>query len=315
MLNFVSCARRSQDSFARKIRRRLYFTMERGVRRLSLAFRIAAIATGALLLLLAVAALFVYLKSERILHQTYDVPLQEITLPTDPASITEGGRLARIRGCYGGCHGKTLEGFVWEDSFITGHVVAPDLTRVVRELPPAVVARVVRHGVRENGESVWEMPSNMFFHLSDADMARIIAFLRSEAPRNGMRRKLNYGPQQRWEIVSGKLRSVRDEILAMGAPEREYDAGDSVAHGRYLARTVCSECHGMTLQGGSEGTPNLHVMAGAYPIEQFTTLMRTGKAAGDRELQLMSNVARSRFSHFTEIEIAALYTFLRSQPR
>lgn len=284
------------------------------MRKLTSGIRIAVFTTGAMLLVLAGVVLYVYAKSERILRQTYDVPLQDITVPSDKASIAEGWRLARIRGCYGGCHGKTLEGRVWEDSFATGYVVAPDLTRVIRELPPAVFARIVRHGVRANGESVWEMPSTMFFHLSDADMAKIIAFLRSEPPRDGLRRELSYGPEMRWEIVQGKLRSMRDEIAALGAPQRNYSADDPIAHGQYLARTVCSECHGATFQG-HDGSPNLHVMAGAYPIEQFTTLMRTGKAVGNRDLKLMSSVARSRFAYFTDGEIAALYAFLRSQSR
>jgi hypothetical protein len=111
------------------------------MRKLTAGVRIAAFTTSAILLVLVGAVLYVYVKSERILHQTYDVPLQDITIPSDKASIAEGWRLARIRGCYNSCHGKTLEGQVWEDSFATGHIVSPDLTRVVRELPPAVFAR------------------------------------------------------------------------------------------------------------------------------------------------------------------------------
>jgi hypothetical protein len=38
--------------------------------------------------------------------------------------------------------------------------------------------------------------------------------------------------------------------------------------------------------------------------------MRTGNALGKRELPLMSEVARNRFSHFTDEELRDLYTYL-----
>jgi hypothetical protein len=38
--------------------------------------------------------------------------------------------------------------------------------------------------------------------------------------------------------------------------------------------------------------------------------MRQGKALGNRELPLMSQVARSRFRHFTDQELRNLYTYL-----
>jgi hypothetical protein len=38
--------------------------------------------------------------------------------------------------------------------------------------------------------------------------------------------------------------------------------------------------------------------------------MRTGKALGNRELSLMSRVARGRFSRFTDEEIRLLHSYL-----
>jgi mono/diheme cytochrome c family protein len=266
-------------------------------------------------LVLAVLALaYVYMASEHQLHRQYQAPLTALALPTDAASIAEGKRLARLRGCYGGCHGKTLEGRVWEDSLLGGRVVAPDLTRVARELPPEALVRTVREGVRPNGESVWDMPSNMMFHLADEDIARIIAFIRGEAALNGLPRELAYGLLQRWEIVRGNYPSMREEIEKLGRPQRMPDRADPVDFGRYLARTICSECHGPAFQG-QEGSPNLHVMAQAYSPEHFATLMRTGIAVGNRKLGLMSQVARSRFAYFSDDEIAAVYAFLRSRPK
>ena len=41
--------------------------------------------------------------------------------------------------------------------------------------------------------------------------------------------------------------------------------------------------------------------------------MRTGKAAGGRELKFMSPTARTRFAHFSDDEIAALYDYLAAR--
>lgn len=60
------------------------------MRKLTSGIRIAVFTTGAMLLVLAGVVLYVYAKSERILRQTYDVPLQDITVPSDKASIAEG---------------------------------------------------------------------------------------------------------------------------------------------------------------------------------------------------------------------------------
>jgi hypothetical protein len=77
---------------------------------------VATVAAG----LAFVAAAYVYVASERVIHRQYEAPLEPVAVPTDPASIAEGRRLAAIRGCYGGCHGEGIEGEVWVDDFREG---------------------------------------------------------------------------------------------------------------------------------------------------------------------------------------------------
>jgi cytochrome c1 len=48
----------------------------------------------------------------------------------------------------------------------------------------------------------------------------------------------------------------------------------------------------------------------AYEEPAFRRLMREGIAIGDRELRMMSPVARGRFVHFTDQELEDLYAFL-----
>jgi mono/diheme cytochrome c family protein len=94
-------------------------------------------------------------------------------------------------------------------------------------------------------------------------------------------------------------------LLTGGTYPQESEA---IAAGGYLARTSCPECHGLDLRGG-DTAPDLRVAVG-YSFEAFTALMRRGKALGNRELPLMSRVARGRFRHFTDQELWVLYSYL-----
>jgi hypothetical protein len=58
--------------------------------------------------------------------------------------------------------------------------------------------------------------------------------------------------------------------------------------------------------------PNLSI-AGAYDFDQFRTLMRTGKAAGNREVGLMSKVARDDFSHLNDAELRSIHGYLKAR--
>jgi len=231
------------------------------------------------------------------------------THPTDSASIAEGERLARIRGCMG-CHGDRLEGEAHADNFMDGHTVAPNLTASAHTLSTAEFARAVRHGVRANGEGLQEMPSPMFYHLSDTDLGRIIAYVRSLPRVEGRPYRFSPGPRTRWVIAKGEWLPWPEDIRAMGPRMAPAAPGDTLRLGEYLARTVCSECHGLDLMGQDE-TPPLLVGA-AYPNTAFVHLMRTGVPLGGRDLRLLDDVARSRFVYLTDAEIAALHAYLRT---
>jgi mono/diheme cytochrome c family protein len=270
---------------------------------------------GSAIAIVAVAvigAVVVYVVSERMIHRKYDAPLVDITVPSDAASILEGERLARIHGCNGGCHGDRVGGDLWDDGPWQGRAVAPDLAQFVRTLPTAQFVRVVRRGVRANGEGVEIMPASMFHHLTDADLGKILAFLRQAPITDGHAYAFNPGPQWRWLMVRGEWLPMPGEIERMGPSLSAPIPSDANHLGEYLARTSCPECHGLALEGDGIGTPSLAIVQ-AYSEEAFTTFMRTGKALGNRELELMSATARARFSNFTDVEVHALFTYLHRE--
>ena len=65
------------------------------------------------------------------------------------------------------------------DQPMIGRVVAPNLTAAVRKYSDAELAVIIRNGVRPGGRSLVVMPAEAYVLLTDDDLGRIIAFLRS----------------------------------------------------------------------------------------------------------------------------------------
>ncbi|MGH8254280.1 MAG: c-type cytochrome, partial [Steroidobacteraceae bacterium] len=248
------------------------------------------------------------------LDHRYPALSTTIAVPVDAASIAEGQRLATITGCYAGCHGPQAAGAVLFDEPIIGRLVAPDLGVSARQHSDAELANIVRRGLRPDGRSVIVMPSQAFTYLSDADLGRIIAFLRSLPASAGPAPSVALGPLGRLGLVTGQFKMAA-RLIAETVSTPEAATADAVT-GRYLARAVCAHCHGTDLHG--ESTPayvssNLQVVA-AYTPEAFTQLLRTGVPLGGRKLDMMRIEALANLSHLTDAEIASLYSYLHSLP-
>ena len=274
-----------------------------------------AIALGAVVALALLAVVTVYVMSARILARTYDVPASAVAVPTDSASMAEGARLARLRGCFG-CHMENLGGGLFVDDPMLARLAAPNLTRAVRQYDLPDLVRILRHGVYPNGRSVIAMPSEMFNGLADSDLGKIIAAIRAAPQTTGQDREFRPGPLGRLGLVLGEFKPAAAMIDHTTSPSAVPPA-EALAFGRYLALTICSECHGLDLNGqpgDDQGLPPDLRIAAAYAPDQFVQLMRTGIGLGERELGLMTEVARGRFVHFTDTEIGALHAYLKTLP-
>ncbi len=284
--------------------------------RIKTALKWVGIVLGGLVGLLVLAAIGVSFYMGAYLDRTFDIKGSAVTIPQDPASLEEGKRLATLRGCASGCHGENGRGQVFFELPGGSQMVAPNVVRAAQDWPIEDFERLVRHGVKPDGTSViLAMPSAMFSHLSDEDLGAMFAWFRSLDPGNDALPKTRLNLPGRlmmfyYKQLAETLLSA-DKIDHSAAPTPPGE-GVSIQRGEYLAKTVCSECHGADLRGDTAfDMPDL-VVAQAYPLEDFRHLMRTGEALGGRELALMTQVAQERFSHFTDEEVEALHGFLRT---
>lgn len=269
---------------------------------------------GSLAGLVIIAYAVVYVLSERVLQRTYDIPVDAISIPADAASIVEGRRLAIIHGCFDGCHGRLAEGVIFLDDPMLGILNAPNLTAAVRKYSSSQLTVIIRHGLRPDGRSMLVMPSEGFIALNDRDLGCILAFLKNLPAVDGPGPRFTPGPIARIGLAIGKFKTAA-QFIAETAPPPDANS-DEAAYGRYLARTTCPQCHGADLRGTSNPeftSPDLRVVA-AYSPEAFTLLLRQGTALGGRKVATMGAWARDHFSHYTDAEIAALYSYLHTMP-
>ena len=264
--------------------------------------------------LLGVLTIYVLIGND--LGRTFDIEGSTIAILDDDASIAEGERLAHVRGCYGGCHGKNTVGSIFMEMPDGTQIVAPDLGLAAQKYSTRELERIIRHGIRPDGTSVLViMPSISFYDLSDEDVGAIIAFLKTQRPGEVQLPDRNVGPLG--SLLLFYYKQIVGTILAAEKIDHEMPRIDPAkdnpsAHGRYLAFTICTECHGFDLRGeAGVGAPDLAI-AVAYTAENFRKLLRTGVPMDGRELGLMAKMATNRFSHLTDGEVDALHTYLRT---
>jgi cytochrome c553 len=268
---------------------------------------------GGLAGLALVAATGIYIASELLVQRTYPgVVGKPVAVPRDSASVAAGARLVQIYGC-SGCHAEHLQGQVFFDEPRVARLVAPNLTHAVQRYSDAELERIIRHGIRPTGRSVIAMPSDAFAGLSDASLARILAYLRTRPVVEGPGPSLRLGPLGRLGVATGKFKTAAMLIPPDTPAPPAAPPTDSVALGSYLAHTACAECHGTDLRGDVNlGSVNLAVVSG-YSPDEFVRLLQTGIPKGGRKLGLMAEVAQRRFVALNPTEVAALYAYLHSR--
>lgn len=248
----------------------------------------------------------VYGVSEWRMRRLYDAPLLPLraALPPDPVA---GMHMAKVVGCWAGCHGPEGEGGVERIEGIRS-VTAPTLSRVLPHYSDEELARLVRFGVKRSGQSAIGMSAHVFWFIGDQDLANIFAHLRRQPARPPVPRRVEFTLRGRVGLATGAWRVAAEQVDRNRPRWGELPRTTSFERGRYLASIVCSECHGLDFQGNAlEGGPSLAIIA-IYGRREFRHLLRTGKPIGDRDIPKMAWMPDV---DFTDEEVDDLYAFLR----
>jgi cytochrome c553 len=266
-----------------------------------------AAAGAALIVVAGAVGGWVFLKSEAVLHHRYPLPPAASLPAPGPGAAARGAHLAAVFGCTD-CHGDDLRGRPFPHPAPFARVTSANLTIRARRYSDADFARAIRQGLSPDGESVEFMPFNAFAHMSDADVAAIVAHIRALPAGGEDPPAWAVGWKARWQLARGDF-APGVVFGAQSVRLSPRDMGAGTAAGRYLASVACSECHGNDLKGQGPKPPDL-LVAGAYDPADFHRLLKTGVAAGGRDVGMMSAVARKRFSHLTDDEVEAIRLYL-----
>jgi mono/diheme cytochrome c family protein len=259
------------------------------------------IVLGSLVGLVLLAALGLYTKTRMEMNKTYDVQVEEVTIPTDAASIEHGQHLATVL-CME-CHGDDLAGNP-EFNVIPGLAViaTPNLTSGAggagSEFSDADWVRVLRHGLIPEGRSVFLMPSNNFYYLSDKDLGDLLAYVKSVPPVD----KEIPDPHGRFTFLGGVLygAGLFGDLLRAHAIDQVNRPADSPGpgvtpeYGKYLVDiNGCRSCHGAQLAGGKPSDPDSPLAPNLTPGGELTAwkeadfihTLRTGIALSGHKLE------------------------------
>lgn len=248
----------------------------------------------------------VYGISEWKMRRTHDAPLMPLRaqFAADPIA---GEHMARVVGCWAGCHGDEGQGGADQIEGIHRNT-APTLSQVVPQYTDEELARLIRYGVKRDGRSAVGMNAAVLWPISDQDLLNIIAHLRRQPVRPPVPRDHQLTFRGRFALVTGSWKISADQVDRSAPRWGEQPLDDAFARGRYLASIVCSECHGADFDGSPlEGGPSLAILA-IYEPDQFRHLLRTGKPIDGRDLPKMDWMPDVGF---TDAEISDLYHFLR----
>lgn len=262
------------------------------------------------------------------MSRPYEIAVAPLEITYDSVAIERGRHVAvAISKCVD-CHGTDLGGKMMIEAPGFGRLPASNLTSGtggIADYTDEDLVRAIRYGVRRDGKPLLFMPSYEYYHLADADLAALIAYLRSVPPVDRVMPEKQIGPMPRLLYVLGQL----DVLIPVGmidhdAPRPEpVPPGVTVEYGAYL-NTVggCIGCHGPGLSGGKiPGTPPDFPPAtnitpagiGSWSEEDFFVAMREGRRPDGSTIDPRMPWAYT--AQMTDDEIRALWLYLQTVPQ
>ncbi|MEO8481144.1 MAG: hypothetical protein ABI634_02970 [Acidobacteriota bacterium] len=279
--------------------------------------------------------------------RTWNRPLPDVRALTDAAVIERGRYIVYGPGRCADCHtpdearptlgrGDTVPivGGPGERTYLgtwTAPNLTPDLATGIGNVSDAQLARMIRYGIDRDGHVALPFMDS-FADLTEADLVAVISFLRSQTPMRGTAPRVE---------VNWLGRLALTYFIDPYAPTRPVQASltpePTAAYGEYVARALsgCAACHtARSLQTGRYLSPPFsgglafksRLDAGTmYVSPNLTPDVDTGRITTWTENAF---VARFRsgpviedspmpwggFRRMTDVDLRALYRYLRSLP-
>lgn len=273
------------------------------------------------LLVVFIAVIQVKFKSQQ--NERISFTPEAITIPDDSESLAEGRRLVQLKGCYD-CHGTDLTGRLFADAGPVGRYVGSNLTPagVTADYEDVDWIRAIRYGLNPEGRKLVFMPSAEYAQLSNEDLGKIIAYLKSVPSAKSENPLLEIGPMAKVLYLAGKFPLMfQAELIDRNLKPVESIAPDtSVKYGAYLAAS-CTGCHGMDMKGGPipgvppEWPPAADLTstgtARSWSKADFEKVIRTGVKPNGRTIN-PAFMPWTSFAAMNDMEMTAIYNYIQS---
>ena len=282
------------------------------------------IMAGGIVILIVVAAAAVYGLSSRAMSRTYAIAPAALTVPAESASIARGRHVAVAISQCANCHGDNLAGKKFVDDAAMGTLYASNLTRgkggIGGVYTDADYVRAIRHGIGRDQRPLLAMPSASFFAMNDADLAAVIAYVKSMPAVDAVLPEKGVGPLARALYLATDFPLIEAEVIPHGEPRpAPVPGGVTSEYGNYLTTIGgCKGCHLPDLNGGVPVEKNIFSSnltptgLGKWSDADFRKAMREGIRPDGRVLSAVMPWPYMR--QMTDDELGAIWLYLRSLP-
>lgn len=286
-----------------------------------------------LALLIVVAITTIFMRQ----NLKFDAPYPEIHASKDSSVVARGKHIVFSQAHCFDCHYKgnadSLLALGLEPPLSGGRlfdigiakIYTPNITNdstfgIGKKTDPEL-ARAIRYGVHPDGTAMLGFMG--FQNMTDDDLTAVISYLRTQKP---VHEKI---PEHKYGFVGMAIKAFLVKPIGPSGPVLKTLVADStVEYGKYLvtSTTHCSSCHtkrdiagnpaGPWMAGGNnvEGlisvnlTPDSTSRIFGWTQQMFIDRIRSGK------LNPKSQMPWNSFKQMSDIELKAIYKYLRSVP-
>ena len=284
--------------------------------------RRSAIALASLALLAGGAFAVLVWLGDRKAGRQLELRVVPISYTRDRAALRQGKYLFETRGC-AECHGTDGRGIAFVDSPEV-RLKSPNITTgpggVVSDYNEGDWVRAVRHGVAPTGRPLRAMPSEDYNRMSDADLAALVAYVRTLPPVQGEPAEIRFPIIVKALYGAGLVKDAAEKIDHRRPPSPAMVPAVSAEYGAYVA-AMCMGCHRAGFEGGpiAGGPPDWPPAADLRPggiitiydaPEKFVAMMRTGKRPGGSEVSRVMPFMSLR--NLNDTDLLAIYAYLKT---